>query len=358
MIGPKTLLFISGIVVLFLLYLYFATTPTELENQVIYEPQLQIESPTQVLTQSPTNLPTQPPTQLPTSSPTQQLQQGIKITELQICENNCYDHGRCFFNRCFCSPGWGKDFNCSEAWKEIPECFRNEDIQGFEPPGIYADLCFEHPDYGIAIVSMERWTLAQEKESALWSNTGATHDRADQHARSFGYYQALPDNLGKVLEVGCGPYTQLKWILESINRNFQTTSITLQDPGIPNYLKLKTCSYADGKLSGRPVQMITGGTEDLDQLQEEFDTLVIINVIEHVWNTFEVLEKVHQALKVGGIMVFNTRVLYPPDRRWEYEAYHPIRLKPLFWDFFYSQYEILWRKDEGIESYAILKKIK
>jgi len=42
----------------------------------------------------------------------------------------------------------------------------------------------------------------------------------------------------------------------------------------------------------------------------KFDTLLCINVIEHVWDAYEVLSNMYDALKPGGILIYHDR-FYP-----------------------------------------------
>lgn len=65
--------------------------------------------------------------------------------------------------------------------------------------------------------SARRWVVAQEWEASQWASAPAsqTTDRNAHHLTQFGQYAALPQDLGHVIEVGCGPYTQLQVRLSS-----------------------------------------------------------------------------------------------------------------------------------------------
>jgi 2-polyprenyl-3-methyl-5-hydroxy-6-metoxy-1,4-benzoquinol methylase len=39
--------------------------------------------------------------------------------------------------------------------------------------------------------------------------------------------------------------------------------------------------------------------------EEAFDTLMIVNVLEHVNNGIRILRNLHNALKPGGLLIFN-----------------------------------------------------
>ena len=88
-----------------------------------------------------------------------------------------------------------------------------------------AYLCFSNLEYGVAHVPKSLWRLAQNAEFELWKthcskmSSYDANDRAREHWKGFGNFQALlsrtsdkHDNnyLGRTMEVGAGPWTQLK----------------------------------------------------------------------------------------------------------------------------------------------------
>ena len=88
----------------------------------------------------------------------------------------------------------------------------------------------------------------QEWEAALWSASaaGVTTDRNEHHKRHFDNYAEVPRQLGHVVEVGCGPFTQLQTILPGRPR---PASITLLDPLLEKYAsKVRRCPYSRAKL--------------------------------------------------------------------------------------------------------------
>jgi SAM-dependent methyltransferase len=262
----------------------------------------------------------------------------------KTCFNNCQGNGWCFLGRCYCYPGF-KGTECSLRWeKEVPLC------------SISRDHCFV-TSYGVAIVSRERWLFAQKTEQQLWSGNQETSDRAGEHIEGFGKYEALPNNLGKILEIGCGPWTQSKFMLEQ-RKTFEVESITLWEPGLLFYVSnVPTCSFKNGSLGGLSTILVNAGGEQLT-LYEEYDTVVLINVLEHVQNIFWILENAFNSLKPGGIFVFNDRYwdnygfydvlvgsehgFYGLDR-----AFHPIRVKRQVYDYFLSHFETLYESHDA-----------
>ncbi len=126
----------------------------------------------------------------------------VKNRWKRLCENDCSDNGVCLLGQCFCKPGFdGSD--CSRSWKVPPKaCVLGK-----------TDVCFYHHSYGVAQVSMERWRYSQSFEQDTWATRDTDNDQNEGHADSYDNYSILPDNLGKLIEIGAGPFTQTKTIL-------------------------------------------------------------------------------------------------------------------------------------------------
>jgi SAM-dependent methyltransferase len=78
----------------------------------------------------------------------------------------------------------------------------------------------------------------------------------------------------------------------------------------------------------------------------KFDTLLCINVIEHVWDAYEVLENIYNALKPGGILIYHDR-FYPSPEYGDAvlgpgNFYHPIRLTRIVFEHFLKQFNTIY----------------
>lgn len=159
--------------------------------------------------------------------------------------------GACLMGGCFCLNGAGGDWcelRPSPADGARAHCAElEEEAYGARGSGLERhaahDRCrFYEPAYGILRVDARRWQVAQEWEAALWRAAPAsqTTDRNAHHARQFGGFAALGPGgareLGDVLELGCGPYTQLQSILTEGTR---VDSITLADPLVDVYAQAR-----------------------------------------------------------------------------------------------------------------------
>ena len=197
---------------------------------------------------------------------------------------------------------------------------------------------------------------AQKAELALWSNVGSdTNDRADDHLKGFDDYAAVPPFLGRVLEIGCGPWTQSQFMIEKLRPHLVIDDVTLWEPNALEYMEqVPTCAYKSGQLMQLKTHVVAQGAETLDR-RHEFDTVVLINVLEHVRDVYQILQAVWDALKPGGTLVFN-------DKWWDhynastpvgtesFEAldhlYHPIRCHRKVYEHFLSRFVTLYRLND------------
>lgn len=219
---------------------------------------------------------------------------------------------------CFCASGTGGD-QCERGVLRVKPC-EDEVVRAYgeERTGLLRhaalDVCaFYDEAYGVTRVDKRRWKDAQEWESALWARAPSTQitDRNVHHKLQFAEYSALPSDLGHVVELGCGPFTQLQTILST---GSHVESITLVDPLVNFYAKsTKGCTYKQGTLNGMHVKTLAVAAEEL-QLQHSADTLVLISVLQGVHDVFRVLQTAFNALRVGGLLVFADRVF---DGRWD-----------------------------------------
>jgi SAM-dependent methyltransferase len=259
------------------------------------------------------------------------------------CPNtsSCHYHGSCFLGKCFCDPGWTGDSCETKSTYQPPECSDQN------------DLCYYHEEYGVPKVTYDRWLRAQSGEYETWVKIwkGATDDRGNEHTVGFGWYAALPFDLGHVIEVGCGPFTQLKNILALHPRN--VTSATLVDPLLLYYFRdVPGCFFKNGKFLDIPTTFVQAPAERL-RYCETYDTLVMLNVLEHVVDAYVVLENIYDALKPGGYLVLHERTwkYYVPGKRHyrldDYWRDHPIRIKTPIMEHFIEYFDIIYYTDSS-----------
>ena len=193
---------------------------------------------------------------------------------------------------------------------------------------------------GILRVDQARWRQAQQYERDTWLvyNLETATDRNEQHGVGFSGYAALPAALGDYIELGCGPFTNTRYILPG--RTLQ--SLTLLDPLIEDYEREHPhCAYKGWRMGDYTVTPVPSPIEAWKPAQQ-FDTLVMTNVLPHGYDADAVFETVRKALKPGGWLVFNEdpRPLCPLDL---YDVGHPLVVPQDGIDAFLADFEQVYR---------------
>lgn len=234
--------------------------------------------------------------------------------------------------------------------EEADEAFLNEN-----------DLAFFDEKNGISKVTKERWEKAQRTEFKHWMTLGkdSNDDRNFYHAQKFDNYKSIKDlRFENALEVGCGPFTNLRIIANYCD----IKKCSLNDPLIKDYLTHAYCSYNEQRLILDKVSNQSKSFFDnflkkklpIDKLYAcpfeeiltdvKFDLIVIINVIEHCFDLDLFFEKIISLLKVGGVIIFEDK-LYELKKLKEdinivYDAAHPLRVnKDLVTSFLENKFE-------------------
>lgn len=194
---------------------------------------------------------------------------------------------------------------------------------------------------GILRVDETRWQQAQRYERDTWLtyNLEASSDRNEEHRTGFNGYQALPEHLGQYIELGCGPFTNTRFILNGRNAD----SIMLLDPLAQDYQQQHPhCVYRDNTLLGRPVTVINSAIERY-KARLQFDTAVMINVLPHCYDAQSIFDVIWRMLKTGGYLVFH-EVAGAPAPFDQYDVGHPLVVGPDAMERFLVQFEPLYWK--------------
>ena len=195
-------------------------------------------------------------------------------------------------------------------------------------------------EFGILSVDDARWQAAQKYERDTWLvyNPGATSDRNEQHRDGFGGYAALGDDLGNVIELGCGPFTNLRHIIPTRT----ALSVTLLDPLIKDYMTTHpNCTYRNSDLNDYPVVPVAKTIEEL-KTKRKFDTVVMVNVLAHCYNARKVFDKIYSILAPDGVLVFNELPCTTTPEAF-YDVGHPLQVSEVVIDAFLSEFEPMYR---------------
>lgn len=206
------------------------------------------------------------------------------------------------------------------------------------------------PGKGVLEVPIERWEAAQVYERDTWLTYGLslTEDRNTEHAAMFDGYKALPDYLGNIVELGCGPFTNLRHILpeRTVARS------VLIDPLASEYQKHHpNCAYKEWTLCGNYVDVVSLSIEEIADLykqydvDDQYDVVVIINVLHHCQNALKVFSWINDHLKTGGYLVFHEPVRDIDPTQW-YDVGHPLSFNQSVLDDFLAGYSAVYRNGD------------
>lgn len=202
---------------------------------------------------------------------------------------------------------------------------------------------------GVTKVNEERWRSAQQWELRHWVNTQKQRAlwgknyiwrllsllrvvpqyRGDDWnvwwARQFDNYNFLPPRVERAIELGCGPYTNMRLIVERC----KAAEIVLSDPLIESYLQFELTFLSDMIKKGL---CVADGhpAEDCPFPDQYFDLVVMINVLDHVRDAEASVRQAMRITSQGGILLLGQDLSNESDIRamhgTEGEEGHPIKI--------------------------------
>lgn len=202
------------------------------------------------------------------------------------------------------------------------------------------DLKYFDPEKGVTSVDKERWQDAQIYESNNWLRDWryAKEDNNTLHKKHFDNYSQLKGKVfNNTIELGCGPFTNIRHIAEVC----KIKNIHLLDPLITKYLEHPNCSYKNKRLKVKsrfpslfgkelPVMLYPYPIEEFTG-KSDFDLIILINVLQHCYDVYKIFDKILEIAKKGAYFVFydkyfDTKTLAERIRT-QYDAGHPLRIE-------------------------------
>jgi len=204
-------------------------------------------------------------------------------------------------------------------------------------------------------VSRERWLAAQQWEEQHWIGTQRARARfgknllwrlltpfgvVPQHRgddwnqwwkEQFDDYSFLPPAVDNALEVGCGPYTNVRLIMERCS----PAHLFLSDPLIRTYVRFKLTFVADMYKKAACV-LDDHPLEELPFAANYFDLTLMINVLDHVRDAGQCMENLIRVTKPGGFAIIGQDLTNEEDRARARDVPedvgHPIALDPAWFE--------------------------
>jgi SAM-dependent methyltransferase len=192
------------------------------------------------------------------------------------------------------------------------------------------------PNYGrLKAISQQRIKSSRQCEVSWWEAAQGIPVRNEQQLVAFDNFTALPNDLGDVLELGAGPYTKVRLILEQ--EELRTVkSIALVDPLIEEYLSNTdiTTSFTHEELCVErncfPTKLHSTSAEAFFS-EQHYDTIILVNTLEHTENAVQILHNIWVLLKPGGLLVFGEE--YSTSFQLQIvDPCHPIRIMRVLFD--------------------------
>lgn len=150
-------------------------------------------------------------------------------------------------------------------------------------------------------------------------------DWNDWWKKQFQNYDFLPPTAENALEVGCGPYTNIRMMLGRC----RFEHLYLSDPLIRTYVNFKLTFVAEMYKRAACV-LDDHPLEELPFASDYFDLAVMINVLDHVQDARRCMENLIRVIKPGGTLVLGQDLTNEQDLKAlsgdEGEVGHPIKL--------------------------------
>ncbi len=157
----------------------------------------------------------------------------------------------------------------------------------------------------------------------------------------FDNYKALPEKMDRALEVGCGPYSNIRVIskLKTIGE------IICTDPLMDVYRNFKLTWISVMSKKGK-IKALKGMCETIEYPDNHFDLVVCNNVLDHVLDAEKGLLEMHRVLRPGGHFVFAQDLTDAEGiAKEEHREGHPIRLDHVYLDkLLGDKYEPVFKK--------------
>lgn len=229
-------------------------------------------------------------------------------------------------------------------------------------------------DHIIRNIDNTIWQQAQEFELKFARQTIESDDDWNRwwYEKFEQYSDLKKKHFNNVLEVGCGPHTNIRYILPKITFD----KLWLEDPLIQYYITYNLnkpnsfINYLNKKFRKRSenylvkifsdlnikVDLSSSKLEDLPYKDHQMDLVICINVLDHVNNYEQCMQEIFRVLNNGGLLILGQDLSNQEDLMHCPESYtdigHPIKIDHLileqtFTGKYHKIFEKILPRDEG-----------
>jgi len=227
----------------------------------------------------------------------------------------------------------------------------------------------------IISVTEDRWGKAQQEERSLWIKSNQRNSylkvivkfiKAIQTPKmlfnyfkyrdfycgddwnywwmeQFENYKALPKYFEKALEIGCGPFTNIRLI----SKCCKIKEIYCCDPLIDVYTSFNL-TWLSTQVSKGNINISEDKCENLKFDDNYFDLVICINVLDHVQDIIKCLEEIKRVIKQSGFIIFGQDLSNEEDllkKEVKNDIAHPIKISHTTLDaMFDTVYEVRLKK--------------
>lgn len=213
----------------------------------------------------------------------------------------------------------------------------------------------------------EHWVLAQRMRARYFKNVAwrllttaglvSKYRGDDWNAwwrRQFDDYKFLPAEVENAIEAGCGPYTNVRLMLEKCRIHH----LILSDPLIRTYVHFNLTFVAE--MYRKAACILDDHTlEALPFASDYFDLTVMINVLDHVEDARRCMENITRIVRRGGLLILGQDLTNEEDLEALKGAPgtvgHPINLNHEWFDPFLIGFQPVLKKvltrNEGRDSH-------
>lgn len=151
----------------------------------------------------------------------------------------------------------------------------------------------------------------------------------------FDDYQFVPKSIDSAIELGCGPYTNMRLIA----RQHLIRKVVCSDPLVSYYAKFEN-GWLRSANNNHDVVLVQHPAESAPFSDCSFDCVILINVLDHVFNAEACMMEAYRLTKTDGILIVGQDLTNDEDMNNIMnikDVGHPIRIDHEWFENFFRE---------------------